>query len=123
MSALAQVPALVPELLRRRVESQLDAFCLRQRRRLACPQVRLQYAWENNGLQLMFRDGCNPPQPVARFTYSPELRQWSLLAPGLPQGWRLCMELPPTLNFERLLAYLEEDPLNLFWPASFSCFS
>lgn len=114
---------MVPELLRRRVEGQLADFCLRHSGRLACPHVSLQYAWESNGIQLMFRDGCNAPQPVARFTYSAELRQWSLLAPRLPGGWRLCMELPPTLNFERLLAYLEEDPLNLFWPVTFTCFS
>ncbi len=114
---------MLPELIERRVEGQLDEFCARHSGRLACPQVDLHYVWEGAVATLLFRDGCNAPQPVARFRYSTDLGQWALFSPELSGGWRLCLEVPPTLNFERLLFYLNEDPLNLFWPSSFTCFS
>ncbi len=114
---------MIPELIKRRVEGQLETFCLQHRDRLVCPHVDLQTFWEKDAVTLEARDGCNPPQPIARFRYSTDLGQWSLFAPHDAPAWRLCLDVQPSLNLERLLTYLEKDPLNVFWPPSFTCFS
>lgn len=114
---------MIPELIKRRAEGQLEAFCRQHRDRLTCPHVDLLVTWNKEAAVLEARDGCNPPQPIARLSYSADLCQWSLFAPHEEPAWRLCMEVQPSLNLERLLAYLEKDPLNLFWPPSFTCFS
>jgi hypothetical protein len=114
---------MIPELLTRKADGLLRVFCQRNAGRLACPHVDLVYEWAGAAVTLMFRDGCNAPQPIARFRYSSELCQWALFSPGTLSGWRPCLDIPPTLNFENLLSYLEEDPLKMFWPAAFTCFS
>ena len=114
---------MIPELIKRRASGQLEDFCLHHRDKLTCPHVDLLTSWEENAVTLEVRDGCNPPHPIARFCYSADLGQWSLFAPHDATAWRPCLDVQPSLNLEKLLAYLEADPLNLFWPPSFTCFS
>jgi len=123
MSAIIVCKPLIPELVERRAEDLLKVFCESNTGRWACPHVNLLYEWAGDSVSLMFRDGCKAPQPIARFRYSKDLCQWTLFSPGAQADWRPCLNVMPTLNFERLLRYLEDDPLSLFWPTSFSCFS
>lgn len=114
---------MVPELVIRKAEGLLQVFCENNSGRLACPHVTLGYEWTEESVTLLFRDGCNAPQPVARLRYSRELCQWALFSPGTQRDWRPCFNVVPTLNLEKLLDYLAEDPLRMFWPSSFTCFS
>lgn len=114
---------VIPELVVRKAEELLKSFCESNNGRLTCPHVDLIYEWAGPAVSLMFRDGCKAPQPIACFRYCNDLCQWALFSPGTQAAWRPCLNVMPTLNFERLLRYLEDDPLSLFWPSSFTCFS
>ncbi len=114
---------MIPELVGRKAEELLKVYCASSTGRLACPHVALAYERVEDSITLLFHDGCNAPQPIARFRYSEELGQWSLFSPGLSVRWRPCLDVSPSLNFKNLLNYLDADPLKMFWPTSFTCFS
>lgn len=114
---------MIPELVLRKAEELLKSYCASSTGRLACPHVELTYKLSQDAVTLFFRDGCKVPQPIARFRYSVDLCQWLLFIPGGPVDWRPCLDVPPTLNFETLLRYLDEDPFKLFWPTTFTCFT
>lgn len=114
---------LIPELVRRKAEQLLADYAEQRIDHLNCPHVILEQFWYESGVDLSCRDGCNPPWPVARFQYLPELHQWFLFAPAEKGQWRPCLDIRPSLDLVRLLQHLNADPFNLFWPPSFTCFS
>ncbi|WP_291316591.1 DUF3024 domain-containing protein [Desulfuromonas sp.] len=57
----------------------------------------------------------SPAAPLAQFRFHSELGQWTLHYPGAQNRWHIFLNAGPTLNLERLLRHLDEDPLNLFW--------
>ncbi len=114
---------MIPELVKRNAEQLMANYCANRIDRLSCPHVLLEYQWLDNGLQIDCRDGCNPPWPVARFLYVNEMRQWFLYTRGANNQWRPYLDVRPTLEFQKLLKHLDDDPFSMFWPPSFTCFS
>lgn len=53
--------------------------------------------------------------PLARLQYSSDLEQWTLHRPRIGARWSYVPEAGGTLDIGRLLRYLQDDPLNLFW--------
>ncbi|MBW2520977.1 MAG: DUF3024 domain-containing protein [Deltaproteobacteria bacterium] len=116
-------PPHIPELVKRKAEHLLAEYCRQRIDRLKCPHVVIDQCWDDTGVQLSCRDGCNPPWPIVRFQYASEFHQWFLFSPAENGRWRPCLEVRSTLDFERLLFHLDRDPFRVFWPRSFTCFS
>lgn len=108
----------MPELTRRRAEKSLDRFC-RESRQLGSSECEaLSWVWDEVGAVLSCRrpdkSEALPEQRVARFRYHDVLQQWSLEQPR-EEGWRLCLNIGPVLDFDRLLDFLDADPFGQFW--------
>ncbi len=68
------------------------------------------------GFELSFlKNGSERIIPLARLLYSPELEQWTLHRPRIEARWSYVPEAGCSLDPGRLLRYLVDDPLNLFW--------
>ncbi len=52
---------------------------------------------------------------LARLLYSPELHQWTIHRPRGDDRWSYVPEAGGSLDLNKLLRYLEDDPLNIFW--------
>ncbi len=52
--------------------------------------------------------------PVAQLRFSEELGQWTLHVPCGGGRWKFYLNARPTLNIDRLLNHLKEDPLGIF---------
>ncbi|PLX79738.1 MAG: hypothetical protein C0616_10335 [Desulfuromonas sp.] len=105
-------------MIRRRAKKSLDRFCL-DSRQIGSPGCEsLSWAWDEVGAVLSCRSSGSPePSPerrVARFRYHDALRQWSLEQPR-DEGWRLCLNIGPVLDFDRLIEFLDADPFGQFW--------
>lgn len=99
----------IPDLVRRRAAGCLDRFCRESRWQEGGEGNRLTWEWEDAGAVLL-----RPDRPIARLTYQEELLQWTL-EQRREDGWRLCLNIQPTLDLERLLMFLEADPFRQFW--------
>lgn len=53
--------------------------------------------------------------PLARLQYTPELDQWTLHRPRPENRWSYVPEAGGSLDLNKLLRYLRDDPLNIFW--------
>ena len=54
-------------------------------------------------------------KPVARLSYDPDARQWTLYWVDPAQRFRLYDRVPPSAGLTDLLAVIETDPLTVFW--------
>jgi len=104
----------IPELNRRAAERKLQQFCRERAPRALDPAVRLTYTFDADGVTLSEEAPGVAPLPLARFRFTVELGQWSLHRPD-PRGWVLDRSIPPALDFDRLLAYLDQDPFKHYW--------
>lgn len=104
----------IPELTRRTAEKKLARFCRERAPHAADPEVRLAFAFDANGVTLSEEAPGAEPLPMARFRFTAELGQWSLHRPD-PRGWILDRSIPPALDFDRLLDYLDQDPFKQYW--------
>lgn len=105
----------IPQLVRRKAENALNEFVRRltAEERLSDGELR----WQGNGENLVLlvaKDG--EELPLARFSFIEELRQWTLHYRDKDGRWAFYLNAGPTLEFGRLLAAVESDPFNFFWP-------
>lgn len=111
----------LPELVRRTVEKLLAEYC--GRRTSSCPLAgpRLFYRFGDDTVTLFAEQrSCGGATAlavtaVAQFRYSHDLRQWSLHYLDQQQRWHFYLNVAPTLDFAKLLKYLDDDPLHVFW--------
>lgn len=110
----------LPELVRRTAEKVLSDYCRRKIPPCAMGDVRLRFAWEEDGA-VLYEDHCtcrseaSVARPVARFRFSPDLAQWTLHYPGPDRRWLFYLNAGPSLDLGKLLRHLENDPLGIFW--------
>jgi hypothetical protein len=105
----------IPELVFKSAEKTLREFC-------STPIVRSGQEFLvlmepcPGGFDLMVsRFDSEQHLPLARLQFSPELGQWTLHRPRESGRWSYVPEAGGALDLSRLLRYVKEDPLNLFW--------
>ncbi len=109
----------LPELLERKATRLLDEFCVRASNDPYQPR-HLRYRIEGRQIYLYeIRRYLNDPKqhkelPMAQIRYSPELNQWTLHHQN-GEYWQLYLNITPTLEFEKLLSAIKQDPLGYFW--------
>lgn len=109
----------IPDLVRKTAEKLLTGYCAGKNLAIACGSVGLRYEIEANCLTLLTMP-CHPccseeTRPIARFCYSPVLCQWTLHRPAPGGEWQFYPNAGPSLNLEKLLRHVDEDPLRIFW--------
>ena len=105
----------IPQLVRRRAEDALKTFVAEQTAAVRVSDGRLDWAAEEQGLVLLLeREAAT--LSLARFTYIAELGQWTLHYRDTEGRWCFYLSAGPTLEFGKLLAVVDSDPLGFFWP-------
>ena len=109
----------IPELVFKSAEKTLREFC-------AEPLVHSGHEYNvlmesgPEGFELLVsRFDSEQHLPFARLHFSQELGQWTVHRPRGDERWSYVPEAGGSLDLNRLLRYLEHDPLNIFW-TSFS---
>lgn len=109
----------LPQLLEKKAIRLLDEFCIRTANDKYQPR-HLRYRMEGNQVYLYeIRPLVKSPDqhrelPMAKIRYTPELNQWSLHHQK-GEYWQLYLNIPPTLEFGKLLNAIKEDPMGYFW--------
>ena len=105
----------IPELVFRSAEKTLQEFC-------SSPVIRSGHEYMvlmepcAAGFELLVSLFDTEQQiSLARLQYSPELNQWTIHRPRGADRWSYVPEAGGALDLNKLLRYLEHDPLNLFW--------
>ena len=109
----------IPELVFKSAEKTLQEFC-------SVPVVRSGHEYLVlmepclDGFELLVSLFDSEQQlPLARLQFSPEIDQWTLHRPRTEGRWSFVPEAGGSLDLNKLLRYVKEDPLNIFW-TSFS---
>ena len=111
---------MLPELLEKQAKVLLDKFC---KERIPCDRfqgLRLGYSIAESHITL-FEERLNPAgegwlsSPIARFCYIPDLNQWVLYSIDRQLRWHIYQSIKPSLNLNRLIKALDEDPTGIFW--------
>ena len=58
---------------------------------------------------------CPTKTPIAQLRFNDELNQWTLHYRGQKDQWQFYLNAAPSLDLNRMLRVLDEDPLGLFW--------
>jgi len=109
----------IPELVRRSAEKQLAEFCRLQSAADRVEDGRLTWEGARDHLTLMLERviaGQPMRRPLARFSFSQELGQWTLHHLDNRGRWVFYLNAGASLDFSRLLKVLAADPLHFFWP-------
>ncbi len=109
----------LPEFLHKSATRRLDEFCQRAGHNTENPR-KLNY--RISGLQIHLfeiRKGAGRASetrelPMAQLRFSPELNQWSLHHQN-GSHWQLYLNAGPTLELDKLLVAISQDPLHFFW--------
>lgn len=109
----------LPEFLLKSAIRRLEEFCRNAGERPGNPR-HLHY--RITGLQVYLfevRKGTNKEAttrelPMAQLRFSPELGQWSLHHQN-GSHWQLYLNAGPTLELDKLLTAINQDPLRFFW--------
>ena len=109
----------LPEFLHKSALRKLDEFCRNAVQNEVNPR-HLNY--RISGLQVYLfelRKGTNKAEgnrelPMAQLRFSPELNQWSLHHQN-GSHWQLYLGIGPTLELDKLLTTINQDPLGFFW--------
>ena len=109
----------LPEFLHKSAARRLDEFCRNAGQRPDDPR-RLNY--RITGLQVyLFEVRKGPGKaatarelPMAQLRFNPELNQWSLHHQN-GSHWQLYLNAGPTLELDKLLTAISQDPLRFFW--------
>lgn len=109
----------LPELMRRKAEKLLDGYCRAWTPCYTEDPLRLTYRIEGETITLLMRSlaaggDSGDAAPFAQLRFCPELQQWTLHVPTESGRWRFYLNTQPSLNLERLLQHLDEDPLGFF---------
>jgi len=109
----------LPELIMRRAERLLDAYCAVARPH-QLDDVRLHVGFEGAAVTLTLdpahSGALEAVHPLAQLRYHEILGQWTLHYLDDQGRWKLCLNCPPALDLAKLLEHLDADPLRLFWP-------
>ncbi|PLX77759.1 MAG: hypothetical protein C0615_04770 [Desulfuromonas sp.] len=105
----------IPELVRKRAEKTIHGLCQQQINRSG-----LEYCLSSRKCDDGFEISATPCGqvtfvPLARLLFSCELGQWTLHRPRTENRWSYVPEAGGALDMTRLIRYLENDPLNIFW--------
>ncbi|MBN1957034.1 MAG: DUF3024 domain-containing protein [Desulfuromonadales bacterium] len=109
----------LPQLLERKAVKLLDEFCIKAAHDKYQPRL-LRYRIE--GRQVLIYEirrlaktvDQHRELPMAKLRYTPELNQWSLHHQK-GEYWQLYLNVPPTLDFSKLLDTIRQDPMGYFW--------
>jgi len=109
----------LPQLLERKAVKLLDEFCIRTANDKYQPRL-LRYRIESRQVLIyeirrLVNDADRHRElPMAKIRYTPELNQWTLHHQK-GEYWQLYLNVPPTLDFGKLLGTIKEDPMGYFW--------
>lgn len=109
----------LPEFLHKSATRRLDEFCLSAAQQRENPR-KLDY--RITGLQVYLfeirksssRTAAPRELPMAQLRFNPELNQWSLHHQN-GSHWQLYLNVGPTLELDKLLTAISQDPLRFFW--------
>ncbi len=110
----------LPELVRRSMEKTLEQYCRERSSACPCGGPRLQYLVRDCAVTLVEEEGCaggggaGEGRPIAQLRFNAELAQWTLHYPDPSGNWCFYLNASPSLNLEKLLRHLDEDPLHTF---------
>lgn len=107
--------SVLPELVRKSAEKSLQEFS-------SVPIQRSGHDYAitptvlTDGFELLVSlVGQDQTLSLARLLFSPELGQWTLHRPRTESRWSFVPEAGGSLDLNKLLKYLKDDPLNIFW--------
>lgn len=109
----------LPEFLQKSAIRRLEEFCRNAGQRPDNPR---QLHYRITGLQIYLfelRKGTSKAattreMPMAQLRFSPELNQWSLHHQN-DSHWQLYLNVGPTLELDKLLTAISQDPYHFFW--------
>ena len=105
----------IPQLVSKSAAKVIQEFCsgsvLRSGREYTFKPEKIPDGFE----LLAFLVGTDRPIILARLKYSPTLGQWTLHRPRPEGRWSYVPEAGGSLDLNKLLRYLKDDPLNIFW--------
>jgi Protein of unknown function (DUF3024) len=109
----------LPELLKRQAAKRLDSFCAQEAERLLHPR-QLNYRIEGQQVNLFEIRQCSFNRqrqqiPIAQLRYSPQLNQWTLHHQN-GEHWQLYLNVNPSLDLNKLLTAIQQDPMGYFSP-------
>lgn len=84
-------------------------------------KVRLIHRWRGNTVNLIetrpyFQDPSRWTEcPIAKFTYIPAIKKWTLYCPNRNGSFRLYGEIKPAADIQSLLDEVTHDPTHIFW--------
>ncbi len=114
----------IPELVRRRAEKELDAFCERRVPAFARDQVRLEYEFRGNAVTVVERRVPWHPalegqpwsrMPIAQFRYDFGSARWTLYWSDRNSRWHPDEDVDGTGDLSVLLAEVDKDPTGIYW--------
>jgi hypothetical protein len=111
----------LPQLLRKRAEKLLDAYCRSRVPSWLKDELRLDFTIVDVAATVFQqRRRCQGTcewfrSPLAQFRYSAALQQWTLHHYEANQQWRLYLNANPSLDLGKLLQAVDDDPLGFFW--------
>jgi hypothetical protein len=120
-TALRGSVMVLPEIIHKKVERELAAFCERRIPAHVRDKLRLTFEFRADSVTL-FEDRplWNDPaqwthSKVAQFRFDMKTLRWSLYCCDRNSKWHLYESAPATASFEGLLAEVDRDPTGIFW--------
>ncbi|PLX93829.1 MAG: hypothetical protein C0621_06645 [Desulfuromonas sp.] len=111
----------IPELVKRQAEKLLTTYCQQRVPDCMRNQLRIDFRIRDN-MATLYEERVLPSSPdqwlttlIAQLRFHPELDQWTLHYADRSGKWHPYLNVPPTLNFSKLLEALDSDPLGFFW--------
>ena len=105
----------IPELVFKSAEKSLQEFCSKPIVRSGHEFLVVMEAC-SDGFDLLVSRFDNEQQlALARLQFSPELKQWTIHRPRTENRWSYVPEAGGSLDLNKLLRYVKDDPLNIFW--------
>jgi hypothetical protein len=109
----------LPEFLHKSATRRLEEFCRNAGQHPDKPRT---LSYRITGLQVHLfevRKGTSKTAttrelPMAQLRFNPELNQWSLHHQN-GSHWQLYLNVGPTLELDKLLTAINQDPLGFFW--------
>ncbi len=116
-------PTALPELVRRRAEADLAAYCPTRLPPAVSAEVRLESEFRGNTATLLevrppWKSGTPPlpwtRSPIAQFRHDFATGRWSLYWPDRNGRWHIDDGTEPG-DLEALLAAVDRDPTGIYW--------
>jgi len=109
------MPSIIPELVHKAAEKAIAHLCLEPISRSG-QEFYISFESVVDGFELRaLPAGQNRLHALARVKFSLELEQWTLHRPRGDDRWSYVPEAGGALDLNKLLRYVKEDPLNIFW--------